>query len=353
MTFEDLAAKYHWIEYNPETGEVDVFLDHHAMQSYRACESYFDLNILQNQQLKGGHSWSLSFGIVFHSVMEYIYKNKLVNFEGTFNVVEEAHKLWLQHNMHERFSEHKSYKALGGFEGFMGIIAQYSHYYNQDIERLRPIAIEVPFGKAKEVYLGQFIIQKPDRELERFFTSCIVEQKIVNCYLTGRIDFLMDSGTTIGPMDHKTTAFFGGKNPMNTYEIQEGMTGYIFATNQIIKSMFPELAAKRSTNTMWINFIQIQNEVDPQKRFKRLPLMKTPWQLEQYRLRQVSTIRNIIDMLIEERTPTWSTDRCANFYHSECVYKAVHRQGSESSMFSILESDYKQEKVWDPENMED
>ena len=343
-TFKELADKYHWIEYDDQTGEINVYLDHHAMQSYRMCEAYFDLNILQRQQLKGGHAWSLTFGIVFHKVMEFIYRNKMVSVDKAQDVIAAAGNVWREYEMDARFSEHKNYKALGGFAGFVGIIVQYANHYNQDVERLRPIAIEVPFGKAKEVPLGNFTYDSPELRPDQYQ---------INCYLTGRIDFLMDSGSTIGPMDHKTTAFFGGKNPMNTYEIQEGMAGYIYATSSLIQKQFPELAAKRVTNTMWINFIQVQSENDPYKRFKRMPLMKTPWQLEQYRLRQVSTIQRIVEMLVEERTPAWSTDRCNNMYHSACMYSPVHRQGAESSMFSILRSDYKTAEEWNPQQMED
>jgi hypothetical protein len=337
-TFEELSEKYNWIAYNEQTGEVDVFLDNHMMQSFRSCEAYFDLNILQRRQLKSGNSWSLEFGIVFHSVMELLYQNKLCSADKAVDVMQMAHVLWIQHKMDEKYKEHKSYKSLGGFEGFIGLIVQYSSFYNQDLERLRPIAIEVPFGRSKEVLLGSYDYYPDGGEIDTK----------INCYLTGRIDFLMDSGSAIGPMDHKTTAFFKG-NPMLTYEVHEGMTGYIYATHSLIKRMFPELAERRATNMMWINFIQIAFDSDNNKRFKRLPLLKTPYQLAQYAARQVNTIKHIVEMLIEERTPVWNTSMCNNFFHSSCLYQPVHRQGSESSMFTILDSDYKVGEEWSPE----
>src|ERR1017187_1036495 len=344
-TFKELAVKYNWIVYNEETREVDVFLDNHSMQSFRACESYFDLSILQRRQLKTGFSWSLEFGILFHKVMELLYQNKLCSADKAVDIMSMAHLLWTKHQMDEKYKEHKSYKSLGGFEGFIGLIVQYSAFYNQDLERLRPIAIEVPFGRAKQVSLGRFYnAYKAEGE-------ALVHTR-VNCYLTGRIDFLMDSGSAIGPMDHKTTAFFKD-NPMLTYEVQDGMTGYIYATHSLIKKMFPELAERRATNMMWINFIQIAFDSDNNKRFKRLPLLKTPYQLEQYRLRQVDTIKHIVEMLIEERTPVWNTSMCNNFFHNTCLYQPLHRQGSESSMFTILESDYKVGEEWNPETVDE
>ena len=241
-TFKDLSDKYNWIVYNEETGEVDIFLDNHSMQSFRSCESYFDLSILQRRQLKTGFSWSLEFGILFHKVMEILYANKLCSAEKAINLIPAAQTLWAKHNMDEKYKEHKSYKSLGGFEGFIGLIAQYSSFYNQDLERLRPIAIEVPFGRSKECLLGSFMSLDHRGEYDEW--NSLYQKIKINCYLTGRIDFLMDSGSAIGPMDHKTTAFFKG-NPMQTYEVQEGMTGYIYATHSLIQKMFPELAERR------------------------------------------------------------------------------------------------------------
>jgi hypothetical protein len=162
----------------------------------------------------------------------------------------------------------------------------------------------------------------------------------------------MDSGSTIGPLDHKTTISFHVGNPMNTYEIQEGMTGYIYATNSVIKNMFPDLAKERALNTMWLNFIQVIPDFNPSKRFKRLPLFKTTYQLDEYRLRQVSTFKRIVELLVEDRTPIWSTDRCNNFFHSPCIFHPVHRQGSESSMLSVLNNDFVQLAAWNPERVE-
>lgn len=337
---QEICSKYHWIEI--EDNEINMYLDHHALSAFRQCEAFFDLSILQRRVSRGGISWPLAFGSVFHSAVEYLYESKAINKFDPQQLTDLAISKWNKANL-ERFQLHKTYISLGGLQGFLALLMQYVSYYSGDLERLRPIATEVAFGKAKEVPLGDFLVNT-------IYSEHIKTYKI-NCYLSGRIDFLMDSGSTIGPMDHKTSAFFKN-NPMNTYETQEGMTGYIFATNYIIKKHFPQLLDTRTTDKMWMNFIQIKSEPDSNKRFKRVPLFKTPWQLEQYRIRQISTFRKIFEVFItQERPADWNTNLCNSMFYHECPYRQVHRQGSAESMETILESNYVVIDPWNPEKM--
>lgn len=341
--------KYHWIEIE-SNGIINMYLDHHALSSFRMCEGYFDLAIAQSYGRKGGLPWPLSFGIVFHSAVEYIYTSKAINEFNPEQLREIAIKEWNKAEL-DKFKDHKTYIALGGLSGFIALLIQYTKFYSADVERMRPIATEVTFGKAKEVFLGRFSVIKAKSYNEYMQTGNIESYKeiFVNCYLTGRIDFLMDNGTAIGPMDHKTSAYFKN-NPMNTYETQEGMTGYIFATNEILKRNFPELLQKRQADRMWMNFIQIKSEEDSKKRFRRVPLFKTPWQLEQFKERQLTTFKKIFEIFIlNERKPDWNTNLCNSWYYQECQYRQVHRQGSESSMELILNSNYVKIEPWNPE----
>ena len=125
----------------------------------------------------------------------------------------------------------------------------------------------------------------------------------------------MDSGNAIGPLDHKTTAFFKG-NPTNSYDPQEGMTGYVFATQQILKLQFPELLSSRKVDRIWMNFAQITPTANALERFKRVPIFKTDWQLEQYRLRQLRTFHKIYDMVILGERADWNTSVCNNMFHN-------------------------------------
>jgi len=171
----------------------------------------------------------------------------------------------------------------------------------------------------------------------------------VDAYLTGRIDFLMDNGRVIGPLDHKTTAAIVG-DPLEKYDPQDGMTGYIYATKHIIEKNFPELAKQRKLNMMWMNFVGISNQTDPNKRFKRLPLHKTDWQLEEYRLRNLTTFRRIFEMIYFEQPPQWATNLCGNMFRRDCQFKKVHRQSDLNSAFLVMNIDFIKKPIWNPAN---
>jgi hypothetical protein len=259
--------------------------------------------------------------------------------------IQTAAQLWDEKQMHEQFSEHKMYKTLGGLPGFMAMMGQYANHFAAEMDRLRVIGIEITFGKNKEVPLGEF-------EIGTEFTSGFPYKPSVRCYLTGRIDFLMDSGSAIGPLDHKTTAFIRD-NPANSYDPQEGMTGYIYAAQRIIKDKFPELLESRKVDRIWMNFAQVAPQADAMQRFRRVPIYKTEYQLEEYRKRQLRTFHKIYDMLVLGERPDWNTSICNNFFHSECQYRNLHRQNTASSMFQILQSDFVVGPEWNPETLKD
>lgn len=339
---EELVSKYHWLQIG-EDGVLEMFLDHHSLQAFRQCEAYFELLIMAN--VKPQHrSWNLTFGILYHEMLEIFYKK---NRDGNFDInkwLTHAAEQWQVMNMAE-FEKHKVYISLGGIHGFLAMLGQYVTHFAAEVDRLRPIAIEVAFGKKKEVPLGEFeVTRKGYSELE---------YHSVRAYLTGRLDFLMDSGSAIGPLDHKTTANFMGKNPANSFDPQEGMTGYIFATQQILKNHFPELAVTRKCDRIWMSFAQITPTKEAHERFKRVPIFKTEYQLEQYRLRQISTFSKIYDMVVLGRTPDWNTAICNNFFHSECQYRNLHRQNTQTGFLNVLNSDFVIGEQWNPEEVKD
>lgn len=338
MNIEEALQKFHWLQ-RAEDGTLELYLDHHTLSSFRMCEGYFMEKFVNALAPKGGNgAWPLEFGIVFHEVVEYLYESKAISTFDPEQLRAIAINAWVAADL-GRFHEHKTFIALGGMAGFIALVMQYVQYYSSDLERLRPIATEVAFGKAREVPLGEICLDFDN-------------QKYIKCYLTGRIDFLMDSGTSIGPMDHKTSAFFKN-NPMNTFETQEGMTGYIFATNHIIKNQFPDLAATRSTDRMWMNFIQIKSESDSQKRFKRVPLFKTPFQLEEYRLRQLRTFKKIFELVIlGDGNADWNTNLCNSWYYSECMFRNLHRQGTKEGQELVRITDFKIAEPWNPEKVD-
>lgn len=330
-----------------EDGVLEMYLDHHALSMFRMCEASFELQMMANIRSKS-KSWNLEFGIIFHKMVELFYIQKRDN---TFDVnkwLNTALQLWKDANIDEQFSEHKMYKTLGGVYGFIAMMGQYAEHFSKEVDHLRVIGIEIAFGKNKEVPLGEF-------EIVRQGTGSSYDGLLndpVRCYLTGRIDFLMDSGNAIGPLDHKTTAFFKG-NPTNSYDPQEGMTGYIYATRKIIDTKFPELLEGRKVDRIWMNFAQITPQADAMLRFKRTPVFKTEFQLEEYRLRQLRTFHKIYDMLVLGERPDWNTSVCNNMFHSECQFRNLHRQNTQAAMLQVLKSDFIVAEPWDPEAVKD
>lgn len=346
MTIEQLTNKYHWFKI-AEDGVIELFLDHHSLSTYRMCEAKFDLEIVKSIRGKGLMPWPLNFGAVFHKCVEILYELRAKNDYSIELMMRHAELLWIQHDL-DQYSEHKTFIALGGLPGLLTLLTQYATFYSQEAERLRPIGVEIAFGKKREVPIGTFDVfpymYNRGNELHLLQTK-------VRCYLTGRLDFLMDSGSAIGPMDHKTAAFFKG-NPGEIYDPQEGMTGYVYASNYIIQSQFPELLKSRKVDRIWMNYIQVKAESDMNKRFKRIPIFKTEYQLEQYRLRTLSTFQKIFDYITDSRVPEWNTSVCSNTFHQDCTFKRIHKQNSERDQLRILENDFYVAPEWNPEEME-
>lgn len=362
-TIQELSSKYHWLRYNESEQCFELFLDHHSLSTFRTCEAYFELSMMNGIYPKG-RAWSLDFGIFWHKMIEEFYKQKKAGTYTHESWLPLAFYYWDRYNMDYHKDKHKMYKTLGGLEGAVAMLAQYTNYFAQEIDSLRPLAIEVTFGKAREVFLGEFSIISTE-EKRNLSYDCMLEVSKdnlklqivyktvkVKCYLTGRIDFLMDSGSAIGPLDHKTTSYFKG-DVGNAFDPQEGMTGYVFAVNQIVRTMFPELAATRKTDRVWMNMAQITPVADPMARFKRIPIYKTQWQLAEYAKRQVETFKKIFAIASGAAIPDWNGNACAFMYGSPCPYKNIHRQGSQEDMFRILQQDFEQRPLWDPEKCND
>lgn len=333
-----LAKKLHWFQINPEDGVIELFLDHHMMSTFRMCPARFHLEMVEGFSPKNGF-WFLEFGTLLHSCIEFYYNNFR---DPEFTVpkwYDYASNLWAQGNF-ESYKDLPNYKALGGRIGFLGLLQQYWFRFAPENERLRVIGTELYFGKGREVPL----LAQPLNERIPF-----------RLFLAGKIDILVDTGLNIAPMDHKSHGDFRGKNPNLSYEIQDGMTGYVYANVKLVERMGLELGS-RKTNMIIMNHIQVKPPGDKQTyqdRFTRIPLRKTEWDLEQYRLRQISTARDIFNMLIDSFdgiVPQFNTGVCSNWWHRDCQFSKVHRQvGAEAQHFVLL-NEYFKKPIWDPEN---
>lgn len=330
----------HFVSIAPDN-VVEYYVDHTILSTARMCESRFMLEHVSLYRPKG-MPWALDFGILIHHCMEFYYSHKMKGTTLTLReLLEFAAKLWREGN-YDRYSLLPQYKAVGGQMGFLGLLTQYFNYYAMS-DNLKPIALEVAFGRNKEVALLD------DDKLYSWAPFRL--------YLSGRMDVIYDDGRRIGPMDHKSFSM-AGKNPMTTYEVQEGMTGYCYAMTELYSklkaSLHPDAAENysRETNVVWMNFILTAAEADPKKRFQRIPLYKTKEQLEDYRLRQISTVAKIHSLLFGGRPPDFNASVCNNYWHSICPFQPVHRLGTAREQLIILKNDFVQGHVWNPETVE-
>lgn len=358
----ELAQKLHWLQI-ADDGCPELYLDNQMLQTFRMCEALFYETYIEGYKPRGniGRIWFLEFGGAFHKAVEEFYKAKkaddfdLIHFISTL-----AHQIWTDFDLEYwantdlwKARKYNSYKELGGFLGFSSLLLQYAHYFSKENERFRTIGTELYFGKNKEVPLNiNLNFQTPFR-----------------LYLSGKIDLLMDDGFNIGPMDHKTSRDFGGKNPARMYEVHDGMTGYVFAAKKILetRNAYAQDTSEdlqllnRQCNKIWMNFVQVREAKTMPDRFKRIPIYKTDWELEEYRQRQISTAIQIWqtlkyynpDRMLAKR-PYYNTMACTNMMHRDCVFQEVHRQNSLESQFLILNSSFEkdQSKIWNPEEGE-
>lgn len=358
-----LSEKLHWMKIS-EDGVLEFYLDNHMLQTFRMCEANFFESFVEGYRSTGGRIWFLDFGTCVHEVIEYYYKNyKKPEFNWEWWSIQYTKQVWMQHEM-DYYADtngqwYKEYTSLGGYPGFAGMMVQYASIFRAENDRFRVIGAELYFGKNKEVPL----------ENEKFIDGTINFHFPFRLYLAGKIDLLMDDGFNIGPMDHKTAKDFRGQNPARNYEIQEGMTGYVFAARKILKNFMGELGSNsswmkelaiRQCNKIWMNFLQVKPEADINKRFKRIPIYKSDWELEEYRQRQISTVARLYQLLEnyrEDRTglrPHFNTMACTNWMHQICPYQSAHHQKDNESMLRILNVDFvkDQSKIWDWSNVD-
>ena len=338
VEYLDSHPELYWISYKEDSTnppEFDIVLDNQMMSTFRGCPARFVLEYVEGRALRsGGRSWFLDFGILFHKMIEIYYQDfrkkdfDIVKWAGT-QLIEEWNKADMDYH-----KEHKECKDMGGIMGISGLLISYATKFSKENERIRIIGTEISFGKKKEVPLGRI--------------------GIINAYLSGRIDTLIDDGVFIGPMDHKTVGSFRN-DPAMRFEVDEGPTGYIYAVNKLLNSVVPEeFIMKRKCNKILMNFISKAITPIPNERFKRLPIYKTQEQLESYRERMLQTSEDIFNTLyryISTGITIRDTSKCTNWMMSDCMFLPVHRQSSSKDELLILNSMYVKQKIWDTEEV--
>jgi len=343
MTPEHAAEKYPWVKCDPGYKVIELFLDHQMLSTMRMCESKFMLEHVLNIRPKGHKAWSLVFGAWLHFALEDYYEH-IKNNDGhppdPVKWLERAKETWQRLHIQAYANEDK-FQDVGGWDGACSLLVQYYAFYME--QRLRVVATEIPFGFNREVQLGKFNI------------NIAGETWLVICYLTGRIDMLVDNGSLIGPVDHKHTHIFRG-DEWDKFNPHDGITGYIFATNAILDKYFPEW--KKPCYNGWIFHLQGHHAAKNRKtgeirpRFKVSRIDKMPSQLDDYVARNLATFKRVAEVTFNNETPQWSTTACHNIYNRDCEYLQVHKQPREEWTYQI-QTFYNITTPWNPNKPEE
>lgn len=369
MTPSQASQKYHWVHYDEQTKTIDLFLDHHVLSILRTCESLFVMEHLLNIHPKygtGRKPWFLDFGSYMHYMFEIYYNslkgNEGRNLIGIDSFLATAKGLWAEMNMDEYGvmggADQEKYEDVGGLNGVLSLLVQYYTFY-LDL-RVRVVDTEISFGKKKEVLIGKFQLIEPYTSIGtcRDKTGYELCNYQVNCYLTGRIDLLIDNGNKIGPVDHKHTHKFRG-DEWKKFNPQDAITGYILAVNEIMKANYPTYFEQgRRCLSAWVYHISActpsksrkTGEVGP--RFKTTPIDKAPSQLEDYKARQLSTFKRVCDLLFNDKVPEWNTSACHFMFMRDCPMLPIHEAPSEE-WTNIINSHYEVREPWNPNSHKD
>lgn len=343
MTPEQAAEKYPWIKYDPTSHTIEMFLDHQMLSTLRTCEIKFVKEHIANIRPKGHRAWALVFGAWLHFCLETYYEH-IRTHDGKppdpMAWLAYAKEKWVELHIQAYANEDK-FIDIGGWEGACSLLVQYYAFYME--QRLRVVACEIPFGFNREVFLGDYIINIEGRPYR------------IRCYLTGRIDMLVDNGYMVGPVDHKHTHIFRG-DEWDKFNPQDGITGYIYATNQILEKYYP--GYNKPCLNGWIFHIQGHHAAKARKtgeirpRFKVSRIDKMPSQLDDYAIRNVETFKRVADLLFNSKVPEWSTTACHNIYNRDCEYLQIHKQPREEWNYQI-QTFYNITTPWNPNKPEE
>lgn len=379
MTPSEAAQKYHWVKYNPVTNTVELYMDNFMLSTLRMCEGKFKEEHLDHIYPKkvvesGVHDlgpWFFTYGEYVHWCLEQFY-DSFKKFKTAPEIaawIDQCKVKWDQMGMDKYATakypaDVKKYEEVKGWQGVAGMLMEYYAFY-MDM-RLRVVDTEITFGHNKEVKIGEFPFFY-DFDIDEFKTPITnrvyrseyyYKELNIQCYLTGRIDLLVDNGYKVGPVDHKTTHRFDGWEHLD-FNPHDGITGYVLAIREILKRYKDAgLTSVPMCTGGWIYHLsacrpsepnaksQAKGKTKAYPRFKVTPIDKTDIALEDYKRRQLTTFKRVAALLFNNEEPQWDTTLCNNFFHRICPYKAIHEQPSNEQGY-IRQQFYQIGKPWD------
>jgi hypothetical protein len=350
---KDAAEKYPNFIKVSEDGILELYLDNHMLSNFRKCQGLFQEQFINNIY-PTGRSWSLEFGQYVHKCMEYFYQAQRDSWSGEFNhpgALSEnpihikqdfsnwliiCRDLWTNYQLDD-FADWKQHKSLGGWQGALGLLTEYYGCYANK-ERLRFVGWELSFGRSKEVPI---IDEEVSVQLFKHYSM----PGLFRGYYCGRLDMVVDDGSIIGPLDHKTTAYFDG-NESADFKPHDGMQGYVYSLQQMLGTKLQ--AEGRMCNNIIINHISLRTCKDPIDRFKRSYKPYTPEEMLEWKQRQIETFIGIYNLVVLERAATWNTELCKMFYFSMvCPYKQLHEVPPVMRK-QLVKINYEERKPWNP-----
>lgn len=372
LTYEQLSKTYPSIFKMGDDGILEIYCDHHMLSTLRLCpakayEEFFSF-AGHNLGTKQQRYFSLEFGTWLHEVLNNYYKHfKAESCAPPLDDwLKQSYKLWQEFDLDffkpsseilvkDLRGDQKKYYNFAKREPESHIHAFLVHYYAFYMnQRMRVVSTEVSFGRKKEVPLGEFrnprlkYWEGPEGESDLIIESW----DPIRCYLTGRIDLVVDNGYKIGPVDHKHTARFDGYESED-FDPHDGITGYIFTIDSILQNLFPENPYKICRGG-WIFHI---SAAEDNPRFKPTPISKTTQQLEDFRKRQLLSFERIYKLAIIGKLESYgqiefNTMICNNIYNSPCQFKELHKQPFEQREGTINQF-YQIKPAWNPAEYKD
>lgn len=356
---DELCNTFHWIKLAPD-GVLEFFCDHHILSTLRTCETKFQEEIVNNIIPRAGN-WSLHFGSTFHTWMEWFDEAEDKHFTGVWNQykpqsdsnvnvlapgsfthikeinvanwITRCHDFWVDNNL-EQYKDEKGFNYLEGWSGAQNLLLHYWNKYSNGNERLRTVGSEISFGRDKEVPLLL--------DAKKYWYAPF------RCFLTGRIDRVVDNGRVIGPLDRKTHVYFKGKEA-SKYKPHDAFLGYIYSLNKVMAALLDK--EHKPCNSIIVDMIALKDpgpKAKIQQRFIRASRDFGPAEMSAFIDRQISSFSMLYEILVLGRPTQWNTMSCHNQYYKDCPYKLLHEVSPEGRN-GILQGFYKQrEERWSP-----
>lgn len=340
MTSKEAANEYPQIfEYNSNTGRLMVFLDNHLLSTCRKCEMFFIEEFKNNLRPKGvtGQQWNLLFGAFWHKLMEEMFSYKIEHkkLKPLNEMITYTQRLWytLEWKM-EQFADIKAFQEIGGLDGVLIMLIEFMKVFDND--KFEIIATEMAFGRDREVPILDWRITGHD--------SHIINKYDLDMYLVGRPDLVISNGQRIGPLDFKTAGRFTGRE-QNMYKPYDELAGYVYAIDYILGNKYKSRGF--SCDIAFVVCVLKSSSEKIEKKSLSFPVSYTRSELEEYRLRQISTFNRIYELLVLGEIPQWNTQLCNNDFYHDCQYKPLHNISLRDRQL-IINGNFIKTERWNP-----